>query len=188
MTSNVKSQYYHWLCGIIGHEVNGETVGYNGKTYWLLLKDLHTKVFFYSVPNDGNRAFDGIALREEFNDETGLEYVGGPCTMLELIIGIARRCEFVMAGQDESIPTSDWFWKLIHNASLDRFTDDDYFAVGDGDKVDQLLDRIIYRTYHRNGQGGFFPLKWLRGTKKDQRKVELWYQMHAYLDENYITD
>lgn len=189
--NNLKSQYYHWLCEKVGHVVNGDTEGYNGHTYWLLLKDLHQKAFFWSVPNDDNRAYEGLQLREEFQDEVGVNFRGNPyvdttldgeCTMLELIIGLAKRCASVMEDQEVNIPTSDWFWKLLHNARLDRFTDDSYFECGGSGRVEMILDKILERTYHRDGEGGFFPLK---NHKKDQRKVELWYQLNAYLLENY---
>ena len=48
-----------------------------------------------------------------------------------------------------------------------------------------ILNKIIDRGYSRRGVGGLFPLKY---SKNDQRKVELWYQMHSYLIENYYVD
>lgn len=184
--NNIKSRYYHWLCNRIGASTEATP---NGATYFILLKDLHTKEFRHHVPNDYNRAFEGLQLRDVFADEEGIAYIDnylyGDCTMLELIIGLALRCEDIMSGREEVIPASDWFWRLIRNAGLDRFTDEEYFDYGGSAHVDHLLEKIIERTYHRNGFGGFFPLK---KHKKDQRKVELWFQMHAYLVENYFFE
>jgi hypothetical protein len=72
----------------------------------------------------------------------------------------------------------------MRNAGLDAF-DDGNFDTMDDSEVMKILDRIIERTYQRNGVGGLFPLK---RDKKDQRKVELWYQMNAYLIENYYKN
>jgi hypothetical protein len=46
--------------------------------------------------------------------------------------------------------------------------------------VEDILDTCIWRTYQPDGQGGFFPLAW---PEEDQTKVELWYQIAAYIDE-----
>jgi hypothetical protein len=48
--------------------------------------------------------------------------------------------------------------------------------------VNQILTNLVERTYQKNGKGGLFPLK---QPAKDQRRVEIWYQMAAYLNENY---
>jgi hypothetical protein len=41
--------------------------------------------------------------------------------------------------------------------------------------------RLNRRLYTTSGYGGLFPLE---EPKEDQRKVEIWYQMMAYLGEN----
>jgi hypothetical protein len=38
------------------------------------------------------------------------------------------------------------------------------------------------REYFPSGKGGLFPLE---NPREDQTKVEIWYQMHAYVMENY---
>ncbi len=71
------------------------------------------------------------------------------------------------------------------------------FEIGSLDQVDMILDRMVERTYKRNGEGGLFPL---RGPKccgdvlieegvyplRDQRGVEIWYQMCDWMLENYM--
>jgi hypothetical protein len=146
------------------------------------------KEFRWSVPNDDNRAFEGKNLREKFCDEEGVEYVDeyfdSPVSMLELIIALAYRCESIMADQNDNMSMKDWFWTMLTNAGLDKFTDDAYHKMFGKQVVDEILNRIIDRRYHRNGSGGLFPLRF---CKKDQRKIELWYQMSSYLVENYYT-
>lgn len=178
----ILEEYYKWLCHLI-------RVNQNGKSYWLLAKALHSKVFVWSIPNDDNRAFEGKNLRERFCEENEYTYVydyfNSPASMLEVIIALAYRCESIMEDQNGNIPMVDWFWMLMSNVKLDKFTDVGYYDLYLGGDIDHILDKIINRTYHRNGQGGLFPL---RHHKKDQRKVELWYQMSNYLVENYYTE
>jgi hypothetical protein len=145
-------------------------------------------MFYPHVPNDDNRAFEAKNLREKFCDELDIEYIiddyPEEASMLELIIGLAYRCESLMDGDPDNMPMSEWFWKLVGNAGLDYY-DDDHFDTMDDSEVDEILEKIIERGYGRTGKGGLFPLK---KDKKDQRRVELWYQMNAYLIENYGSD
>ena len=48
------------------------------------------------------------------------------------------------------------------------------------EEVNDVLDRVIWRTYRWDGHGGLFPLN---EPEKDQREVEIWYQLSAYLLE-----
>jgi hypothetical protein len=141
------------------------------------------------VPNDDNRAFEGKELRCKFCEEYGFDYdyeqFNMAASMLELIIALAYRCEGIMIDQQDNASMRDWFWRLLENAGLDRFTDDAYYVLHGPTMVDQILNSIIHRTYKRNGKGGLFPLKF---AEKDQRKVELWYQMSTYLIENYYME
>lgn len=174
--------YYIWLCDLIN-------INQRNRSYFLLIKELHRKQFTWFVPNDDNRAFEGKNLRERFckelNIEYDYEYFPSTASMLELIIALAYRCEEIMIDRRDNMPMVEWFWKLLSNVELDKFTDEDYYDMNGPAFVDDILTRIIRRTYSRNGGGSLFPL---RHPKKDQRKVELWYQMNYYLVENYYTE
>jgi hypothetical protein len=93
--------------------------------------------------------------------------------MLELLIGLSRRLSFVADGEP-----FDWFWQLMENLGLEKYNDN---TVIPEKEVDGILDEVIWRTYKRNGSGGLFPL---RKATEDQRDVELWYQLSAYLLEH----
>ena len=127
-----------------------------------------------------------MKLREEFAEElrdevtTALNY---PCSMLEMLIGIARRMEDILFEPEEEDQTERWFWEILGNIGLDKCTDSRYGDDYGRAKIDDMIDMILSRTYKRNGQGGLFPLK---RSKKNQRKVEIWYQLSAYLNENYF--
>jgi hypothetical protein len=101
--------------------------------------------------------------------------MGLGCSMLELLIALSRRLSFEAEGEPR-----DWFWHMLENLDLEQFNDQEYndlYAKG----IDKLLDQVIWRTYFPDGSGGIFPL---REPKEDQRDVEIWYQLSAYLLEH----
>lgn len=176
--TKMRREYFLWLCGLV-NGVDG------GENFCELLRALHDKEFIWSVPNDDNRAVEGRNLRERFCDEIRGVYIFDnfpeEVTLLEVLIALAYRCE----SQVEDTTMLEWFWKMVSNIGLSEITDDVFYNMGVPDYVDETLNNILYRRYHRNGRGGLFPLK---RSKKDQRKVELWYQMNEYLVENFFND
>jgi hypothetical protein len=95
---------------------------------------------------------------------------------------IALACRVAYDSYGDS---GDWFWRLMDNLGVRKFTDDVYDQTVDL-TVERILIRFVRRQYKRNGEGGIFPL---RNPQADQRRQELWYQMSAYLleDENAST-
>ena len=171
---DIKTDYFNWLYDKV-----------DGQGYMHLLDELYGTTFKWFVPNDDNRAFEGLDLRDEFIDahkyyDPTVSIADG-CTMLEVLIGLARRCESI--ADSSNMTMRDWFWKLIDNLGLSECTDSGFLRNWDEYVVDKKLDYLIGRKYDRNGEGGLFPLK---HSKNDQRKVELWYQMSEYLVENYF--
>ena len=170
----IRYEYLKWLYDWV-----------SGENYWALFRHLHRTPFRWTVPNDDNRAMDGIALRDRFEYEEHYTYVGyaeDECSVLELLVGMASRINDIMIGIEEEDQTPRWFWEIVSNLFLHNFTDDNFFNGGGRDEISDILDMFMDRTYTFNGEGGLFPLK---NTDVDQREVELWYQMSAYLDENF---
>lgn len=166
--------YIQWLYGQVG----SVRLKHSSHTYWNLLKILFTKEFVWFVPNDDNRVEDGRELRHEFIEELGLTHVDRNwlelgCSFLEMLIGLSRRLAFEAGGRPR-----DWFWHLLNNLELDVYADNILIPQK---RVDDILDRVIWRTYRRDGHGGLFPL---RHPKEDQTQVEIWYQLSAYLLEH----
>lgn len=133
------------------------------------------------VPNDDNRVEDGKELRFTFVREQGTDGVDVywlelGCSTLEMLIALADRASF-----ETSKEPGHWFWFFLRNLGLDKYTDA-HWTPHINAIVDRKLDRLIYRTYSPTGRGGLFPL---RSAVEDQRKVELWYQMSAYLLETH---
>lgn len=170
--------YFETLCNLVG--ALDEDPG-----YLLLCRDLYFTPFYWTIPEDENRAADGIDLREEFGY---FEDFAEPCSVLEVLIAIARRMDFEMADPvcGGSI-TKACFWSLIGNLGLDICTDDNYDEchLWDSEYVASRLDRWMSRSFEPDGTGGIFPLEY---TTVDQRTVEIWYQMFAYLREKAVYD
>lgn len=151
------------------------------RTYWSLTRQMLTTPYVWFVPNDDNRVSDGIYLREEFAlslpdyvDIDG-DWFELECSVLELIIGLSRRLSFESEGEPR-----EWFWHLLENLGITPACADAHYNHEIEGMIGEALDRIIWRTYRYNGQGGLFPLA---RPSSDQRQVELWYQMNAYLLE-----
>jgi hypothetical protein len=156
-------------------------------TYWKVLKVLFTKEFVW-VPDfvsDENRIQDGIALRHEFLEASDIQDVDPDwmdvgCSMMELMVGLARRLEF----QASKGRTHYWFWVLMDNIGLIGYSDERRFTRRLLDRIDDILDDVIYRNYEASGIGGFFPLD---KPRYDQRNRELWYQMCDYVLERELA-
>lgn len=145
------------------------------RTFNELLDRLHTVEFVCmpSVQHDENRIADARFLREEFADSISFEPSMEVVSVLEVIVGISRRLEF-LTGWDAAA----WAWKLLKNLGFRSMYDP--LTREKADILDNTLERLIWRTYASNGQGGFFPLK---QPAEDQTKLEIWYQMQAYIIE-----
>ena len=173
MSEPLDELYFKWLYG----QACSVRAQNPSRTYWKLLRLLFTKEFIWLVPNDDNRVVDGIELRYEFLEENGYDEVDPDwlnlgCSMLEMILGLARRLSFEDDGEAKF-----WFWELMENLELDQYADSKTIPK---DVVDDILDRVIWRNYKPDGTGGLFPLK---NAEQDQRHIELWYQLSAYLLE-----
>lgn len=165
MTSQVDYDYFEWLISQVDIRTN--------HTYTYVFERMHNLEFVWTVPNDDNRVQDAIDLRLEFLDHASGHLNLAGATLLEVLISVSRRCEFT-AGGDAYL----WAWRLLKNLGLTKIPDpvDDEGAQ----KIDDILYALVWRTYDYNGKGGFFPLKY---PKEDQTKVEIWYQLNAYVME-----
>lgn len=172
MSEPIDSLYLDWLhAKVLLHD----QPFYN---YEQMIKGLHDVEYIWLVAKDDNRAQDGLDLRMEFLRDLNLEiddvwYTQG-CSVLEMLIGLSRRANF-QTGDD----TRDWFWDLISNLGL-AYLHDDSFVMDD---FLEIVNTFVWRTYHYDGQGGLFPLD---HPAKDQREVQIWEQLFAYLDDHEL--
>ena len=176
----INVEYFNWVCSLVckGH--------YSRRfRYGKLLKYLHDREFTYTIALDGNRAEDGIDLRERYT--CGFRYKDAeivanqlndePCSILEMMVALAVRCEeHIMDNPDIGDRTYRWFWDMIDNLGLGSMNDSEF----DETYVEEVVDRFLNREYEPNGKGGLFTVKRCR---YDLRNVEIWYQMCWYLDD-----
>jgi hypothetical protein len=182
--------YFVWL----EKQINYDYKHHSMTSYRDLVKKLWGKPFPWTVGNDDNRIEDGLELRylfltdENMSRDFGMmnagkqkpvkdfeiaEFRAQPCSILEVLIALSRRLEFA-----EGSEAGWWAWKLLVNLDLHKMKDP--LTPRKASRVDDILETLVWRTYNRNGEGGFFPLAF---AEDDQRKVEIWYQMAAYLAE-----
>lgn len=180
MKADLEQDYFHWLCEQVGAEQGAHS-------YWLLLGRLHALIFTPMIEHDENRESDGIELRDEFLREHGYpKYaeLGEGCSFLEMMVALSERIEF----ETDTMYIEDrrgrmqayWFWEMIDNLGLDEMDDGAYWTYGGDAHVDDIVETVVEREYDFDGRGGLFPLKY---AVDDQRDVEIWYQMAAYLNE-----
>ena len=181
--SSVKADYFQWLCERVG--VTGMSGGESN--YYILLGILHNTPFRYYIPQDENRAEDGKELRKDYAiaNCAGNEFEAlneGDCSVLEMLVALASRMEFELSGPNYAAePMEDeCFWMLIENLGLSKYTDES--GYGWKDSVLSILNRFMERRYDANGRGGLFPLS---KTTTNQRTLEIWYQMHAWIFDNF---
>lgn len=167
MTNDLLDTYLGWM------EPQTGTLS-QPRTYSDLLHLMMWKEFVWLVPNDDNRIADGLDIRREFFQKTGLKGdLDMPCSVLEVLVGLSRRLSFAAGGE-----APGWTWQLICNLELHKMPDP--IRRRKSILVNEILETLIWRNYAPDGQGGFFPLI---DTDVDQTKIEIWYQMAAYVEE-----
>lgn len=173
----VRKEYFDWLCSLVDA----------GPKWHLLWYKLHSMAFVWLFPRDENRAEDGKYLRylysleraeDGLSDEEIEEYLAGPCTVLEFLVGLAKRIEDdIMYDANEDNRTYIWFWEMIENLGLDKYDDDHYSDI----EIDDIVNRFMSRKYKKGGPGNIF--KSGPGWKKMAQNMEIWEQVHAWSSE-----
>jgi hypothetical protein len=174
----LRGDYLAWL-----HEELTRESKYPDRTYLDLVTAMFDKEFPWDtrlpwcIPMDDNRLADGMELRAEFSVAYGIPRSDmlclNPCSFVEVLLGLSRRLSFVAGGSAHR-----WAWQLVENLELHRMWD--RLSRSKMHRVGRILDTVIQRQYGPDGSGGFFPLAW---AERDQREVELWYQLNAYVEE-----
>lgn len=165
----LNNKYFEWLFELVCKDRFAKEISFRK-----LLMRLHRTPFTYIIERDRNRAEDGISLRRRFIPD-GDELITGPCSILEMMIALAIRCEDFMDDPSIGDRMPQWFWGMVTSLGLGPMTDSNF----DRDYVDDVLDVFLDRGYAPNGKGGLFTIK---NCKEDLRYVEIWYQLCWYLD------
>lgn len=132
----MKERYFHWLLKFIGN-------GFCRKnSYYELLEYLFNAEYCWSMPMDENRAADGIDLRHRFvtecdeDQEASYVYLSGPPSVLEVLIALSIKMEYIARGSIDLSKSAQWFWGMIK--CLDIL--DCYDGNFDVEKVEYFID------------------------------------------------
>ena len=152
-------------------------------------RKLHSTDFVWVVERDENRAEDGKYLRYlftvsaydriDFDEEEVEQYLSGPCSVMEFLVGLAKRMEddIMYDADTDDDRTSVWFWEMIRNLGLDIYDDEHYSEA----RVDDIVNRFMSRKYKKNGVGNVFKWDGKHGTKI--RNFDIWSQVHFWATE-----
>lgn len=176
MSAEVDEEYFVWLCAKVTEH------GSVGQTYWDVMRLMYRYEYVWTIVGDANRSSDANELKIEFCRSRGydpaifLDYDPvARVSVLEVLVALTRRAEF-QTGMSEVL----WFRRFLENLSLI----DQYDAAGvDPTYVNNILYIFVWRLYNEKGEGGLFPLSY---AEEDQRNLELWFQMHTYIDQEMI--
>lgn len=177
---SLADRYFLWLydqvCGIRNVE--------SPRSMTLVCSRMHAMTFLPLIPHDENRVAEGGNLRNEFVTKKAsdrrdvlktFDLMVPDTTILEVLVSLSRHGDFMVGFGLEW-----WFGEFLRNLGIGRFSDPVCITRTPG-PIDRALRKFNERKYKYNGQGGLFPLKL---PDRDQREVELWYQMGAYMTEN----
>ena len=180
MTQNdILNSYFEWLYRLVCKDRFSAAISHRR-----VLMYLHGTQFRYLLPKDEDRAGEGVNLRWRFICENNLNaaYLNeleGPCSVLEMMIGLAIHCEeHIMDDPGIGDRTGQWFWEMMVNLGLGAVSDDRF----DRRYVEDIVNRFLDRQYEPDGKGGLFRI---RNCKRDLREVEIFSQLCWYL--NSIT-
>lgn len=176
MTEPIENLYFNWLYS----KVASVDVPTPSLTFVKLLRALYTTEYVWLVSGDDNRVEDGLELRKQFLRESFLrhddEFLHVSCSVLEMLIAFSKRAEF-----QTDLSAREWFWIFLDNIGLAELSD---ATDGIEQSVDETLYSVIWRTYNFDGGGGLFPIN---NPKRDQRKLEIWYQFCDYLIDHDLV-
>lgn len=181
MSDAMRTDYFNWMIGKVWKPAGSSVTIQKEISYRKLLSFLDSVDYRYNIDKDKNRLVDGEYLRYRFLDEKGLsqdfyDQIKKPCSVLEMLVALAIRCEEnIMSDEEYGDRTPQWFWGMINTLGLGWMTDERF----NDDQAKTIVDRFLNQEYSKNGKGGLF---YIRGTRKDVRKMEIWTQMCHYLN------
>lgn len=171
-------RYFDWLKKLVSNDHRAKRGSYRK-----LFVKLFDTDFVYFMDSDGNRAEDGTDLRYRFSVERKIDYRimddvlnDKPCSVLEMMVALAIRCEDVMSDLVYGDRTAYWFWGMVENLNLLQLRDSAFDEV----EFDNVIARFHEHRYSPNGEGGLFTV---RHPRNDMRDTDIWYQKSWYLAE-----
>ena len=172
-------EYFEYLAGMV-FDVDSDIPS---QTYWCMLGQLHKTPYVWYIPNDDNRAMDGKDFRYEFEPTSTQGWLyNEPCSFLEMLLGVARRMDFLLGEDLEGVKNYVGYYarELLRNCQLLHISDAEWTDESEAE-IDAVLERIMEHKYNYRGQGGLFPIA--KPVGRDMRAVEIWDQLCAYIED-----
>lgn len=177
---NYVGKYFDWLC---------ELINLDASMYDILIFELYTVDFEWVIDLDSDREYDGIVLRDEFYDgSNSVENLDEKkCSVLEVLIALAKYMNFLLDDDDRGDRTRIWFWEMIDNLGLRKYTNS-YLSKPYGrqlkmlNEIRDICNTWMQREFSYSGKGSPFPLE---HPQEDQRNLDMIRQLNAYVLENY---
>lgn len=180
MAVKICDKYFEWLVGIVAPDKSNNH-------FERLFAQLHNTPFYYTIPLDRNRAYDGRDLRYRFSviygyNKLALDNLPHICSVFEMMVALSIRCEeYITSDPAYGDRTSQWFWGMISSLGLNGMYDANY----NEDYVSSVITRFLNREYSPDGKGGLFTIK---HCEFDVRDVQIWRQLMRYLDSVLVCD
>lgn len=183
-------EYYNWL-------VNIAFPGDLSKNYTTLLDFLYkTEYKCGKRSKNHNRWCDGIHLRDEFETEylkngknkrlpesirSFFSFIenpiksDAPCSMLEMMVALCKRCENIMSDDRYGDRTHQWFWIMLVSLGLGKMSNDRFNEK----EAIEIVKTFLSNQYNPDGRGGLFTIREFSG---DMREMDIWTQMCWFLN------
>lgn len=110
--------------------------------------------FVWYIPEDEDKAIQALRMRDEYCYETGLPSPRqAPASFLEVFVSITDTLTAMLYQDRESFTKS-----ILLNAGARSYSDDGRLPSEIHEEALIIAERVMYRTYSRNGTGGLFRI------------------------------
>lgn len=110
--------------------------------------------FVWYIPEDEDKAIQALRMRDEYCYETGMPSPRqAPASFLEVFVSITDTLTAMLYQDRESFTKS-----ILLNLGARSFSDDGRLPSEIHEEALIIAERVMYRTYSRNGTGGLFRI------------------------------
>ena len=110
--------------------------------------------FVWYIPEDEDKAIQALRMRDEYCYETGMPSPRqAPASFLEVVVSITDTLTAMLYQDRESFTKS-----ILLNVGARSFSDDGRLPSEIHEEALIIAERVMYRTYSRNGTGGLFRI------------------------------
>lgn len=110
--------------------------------------------FVWYIPEDEDRTIQALRMRDEYCYETGMPSPRqAPASFLEVFVSITDTLTAMLYQDRESFTKS-----ILLNMGARSYSDDGRPPSEIHEEALNIAERVMYRTYSRNGTGGLFRI------------------------------